>query len=59
MPQLGPTFSLGIDGVWERWVGAAPNGGAAGGVGDDQSFSKELSHQLHMWRLSATFASTA
>ena len=51
-------FALGIHGVREGWVGAAPNGGAPGGIGNDQTFSKELSHQLHMRRLTTAFASS-
>ena len=54
-----PAFTLGIHGVWEGWVGAAPNGGAAGGVGNDQPLTEELSHELHMGGLSTPLAGTA
>ena len=53
-----PAFTLGIHGVREGWVGAAPDGGAARGVGNDQTLTEELSHQLHMRGLSTTLAGT-
>ena len=58
-PLFSPrAFTLGIHGVGEGWVGAAPNGGAAGGVGNDQTLPEELSHQLHVGGLSTTLAGT-
>mmetsp|Transcript_50440 Transcript_50440/g.83026 ORF Transcript_50440/g.83026 Transcript_50440/m.83026 type:complete len:674 (-) Transcript_50440:253-2274(-) len=58
--RVGPcgAFTLGIHGVREGWVGAAPDGGAARGVGNDQTLTEELSHQLHMRGLSTTLAGT-
>ena len=57
--RLPPAFTLGVDGVGEGWVGAAPNGGAARGVGNDQTLTEELSHELHMGCLSTTLTGTA
>ena len=56
--RLPPAFTLGIHSVGEGWVGAAPNGGAARGVGNDQTLPEQLSHQLHVRCLSTTLAGT-
>ena len=52
----GGAFTLGVHRVGEGGVGAAPNGGAACGVGDDQTLTEELRHELHMGRLTAALA---
>ena len=57
--SLPRAFTLGVHGVGEGWVGAAPNGGAARGVGNDQTLTEELSHELHMGCLSTTLTGTA
>mmetsp|Transcript_50439 Transcript_50439/g.83021 ORF Transcript_50439/g.83021 Transcript_50439/m.83021 type:complete len:449 (-) Transcript_50439:943-2289(-) len=58
--RVGPgrALALGVGRVREGRIGATPDGGAACRIGDDQSITEKLSHELHMGSLTTPFAST-
>mmetsp|Transcript_37349 Transcript_37349/g.76623 ORF Transcript_37349/g.76623 Transcript_37349/m.76623 type:complete len:1132 (-) Transcript_37349:692-4087(-) len=55
---VGPRGALAarVGRVRERRVGRSPDGGAAGGVGNDEALAKELGEKLHVRGLAAALA---